>query len=167
MDEDDRGESKSGGGSAPIGPAYDLWEGTLEKLKCLNYEHSFCNSGGRGGGRKPFHRVHFVFPGANPSVQFDEFVELCSFLCSVIQPSGRGEEELFRRDQYDDPNTVVNKLMLALRSLSFDLSFPSQKLKTANGEQVCAVLDFLANKALESRNFRWGTPVYKNASGKY
>lgn len=137
-----------------IGPVYEQWESALEKLKILHYETGYC-----GKGRKQFHRVHFVYPGANPGVQFDEFVDLCAWLCSIIS-----RDELFKRDQYDDPNTVVNKLLLALRGLSFDLSFPSQKLKTANGEHTCAVLDFLCDKALQARKFQWGTPQYSSSS---
>jgi len=141
-----------------MGPVYELWETCLEKLKILNYESGFCVKG-----RRPFSRVHFVYPGPNPGVQFDEFVDICSWICSVI--SGRGGEELFKRDQYDDPNTVVNKLLLALRQLGFNLSFPSQKLKTAHGEAVCGVLDFLAEKALGARKFKWATPVYTDIAG--
>ena len=138
-----------------LGPTYDLWEGSLEKLKVLHYESGYLSKG-----RKPFHRVHFVFPGANPGVQFDEFVDVCAWLCSLIS-----RDDIFRRDQYDDPNTVVNKLLLALRGLGFDLSFPSQKLKTAHGEPVCAVLDFLCDKALAARSFDWKTPQYAAATG--
>ncbi len=154
MADDSQEDAKVPAGPA-MGPVYEQWEGALEKLKILNYERGYLSKG-----RKPFHRVHFVFPGANPSVQFDEFVDLCEWLCSCIS-----RDDLFRRDQYDDPNTVVNKLLLALRGLGFDLSFPSQKLKTANGEPVCAVLDFLASKALEARSFQWGFPKYDTASG--
>ena len=54
-----------------IGPVYEQWESALEKLKILHYETGYC-----GKGRKQFHRVHFVYPGANPGVQFDEFVDI-------------------------------------------------------------------------------------------
>ena len=157
MADDDEGEEgkQSQPLGPPMGPVYDMWEGSLEKLKILDYERGYC-----GKGRKQFHRVHFVYPGANPGVQFDEFVDICAWLCSVIS-----RDEIFRRDQYDDPNTVVNKLLLALRGLGFDLSFPSQKLKAANGEPVCAVLDFLCDKALQSRNFKWGVPQYASSMG--
>jgi hypothetical protein len=37
-------------------------------------------------------------------------------------------------DKYDDPNTSANKLILALRNLSFSLDFPVAKLKQAHGE---------------------------------
>lgn len=32
-------------------------------------------------------------------------------------------------DKYDDPNTAVNKLMLALTGMGFDLNFPANRLK--------------------------------------
>lgn len=32
-------------------------------------------------------------------------------------------------DKYDDPNTAVNKLMLALTGMGFELSFPANRLK--------------------------------------
>jgi len=153
-DNGDGGDAQMPLGPA-IGPVYEQWESALEKLKILHYETGYC-----GKGRKQFHRVHFVFPGANPGVQFDEFVDLCAWLCTIIS-----RDEIFKRDQYDDPNTVVNKLLLALRGLSFDLSFPSQKLKTAHGEHTCAVLDFLCDKALQARKFKWGTPQYSSSGG--
>ena len=137
------------------GPLYVLWEDALEKLKVLNYETHYCMKLGRA----PFSRIHFVFPGRNLSTQFDEFMDLAGWLCERCS----GDPELFRRDPYDDPNTVANKLMLALRQLDCRLSFPAQKLKTAHGEAACAVLDFLADKALAAAKFRWGAPVYRDA----
>lgn len=147
MDEDGEGLPLG----PPMGPIYELWENALEKLKILHYETGFCSKG-----RRPFSRVHFVFPGSNPGVQFEEFVDVCAWLCSVVSRDG----DIFKRDQYDDPNTVVNKLLLALRQLGFSLSFPAQKLKTAHGEAVCGVLDFLADKALAARSFKWAAPIY-------
>lgn len=154
-DDDGDGDGEVINTGPAMGPVYELWENALEKLKILHYETGFCSKG-----RRPFSRVHFVYPGTNPGVQFEEFVDICAWLCSVIS-----RDELFKRDQYDDPNTVVNKLLLALRQLGFNLSFPSQKLKAANGEAVCGVLDFLADKALAARNFKWGTPVYSDTVG--
>ena len=150
---DDDGEAVNAGPA--MGPVYELWENALEKLKILHYETGFCSKG-----RRPFSRVHFVYPGSNPGVQFEEFVDICAWMCSVVS-----RDEIFKRDQYDDPNTVVNKLLLALRQLGFNLSFPSQKLKSAHGEVVCGVLDFLADKALAARHFQWGTPVYAETVG--
>ena len=62
-------------------------------------------------------------------------------------------------DSFDDPNTAVNKLTLSLRKLEFSLDFASSKLKAAHGEAATAVLDFLAQKAVE-KNFRWQKPEY-------
>ena len=129
-----------------------MWENALEKLKILNYESRFCVP----KQRKPFNRVHFVVPGANASHQFDDFVEICAWLCGEISRNS----ELFKKEQYDDPTTVANKLMLALRQLDFRASFPSQKLKTPHGEPVCSVIEFLVDKALAQIDFRWATPSY-------
>lgn len=146
---------EGGGGAEAVGPLYILWEDALEKLKILNYESEYCMKLGRA----PFSRIHFIFPGRNLSNQFDEFMDLAGWLCELCS----GDPELFRRDPYDDPNTVANKLMLALRQLDCRLSFPAQKLKTAHGEAACSVLDFLTDKALAVSKFRWGTPLYKDA----
>lgn len=138
-----------------VGPLYIMWEDSLERLKILNYESEYCMKLGRA----PFTRIHFIFPGRNLSNQFDEFMDLAGWLCELCS----GDPELFRRDPYDDPNTVANKLMLALRQLDCRLSFPAQKLKTAYGEAACSVMDFLTSKALTVSRFRWGTPVYKDS----
>lgn len=129
-----------------------MWENSLEKLKILNYESSFRS----GKGKRALNRVHFVYPSSNASHQFEDFVDICIWLCTEITR----DPNHFKRDQYDDPNTVANKLMLALRGLEFKLSFPPQKLKAAHGEQVCSVLDFLCDKALSTRGFKWQAPVY-------
>lgn len=130
---------------------YLKWETSLEKLKILNYEQSFCNSK-----RLPFNRIHFILPAKNLSAQFDDFIDICQWLFSEITK----KNDFFRRDQYDDPNTVCNKLLLALRQLDFRPSFPSQKLKTPNGESVLLVLEFLIDKALETNSFKFNAPVY-------
>lgn len=148
----DEGEMKGGEGpSGPVyGPVYELWESCLEKLKVLNYDKEFCTKG-----RMPFHRVHFVYPGNNSGVQFEEFVDLCSWLCENCS-----RDQIFERDQFDDPNTIVNNLLMALRGLGYQSSFAPQKLKLGHGEACCDALNFLASRALESRKFRWGTPQY-------
>ena len=64
-------------------------------------------------------------------------------------------------DKFDDPNTSVNKMMLALRNLGFSLDFPVAKLKLGHGEATCNVLDFLTNKALAARGFTWAAPIHE------
>lgn len=132
-----------------------MWENALEKLKIMNYETKFCAL----KSKKSFSRVHFVYPGQNASHQFSDFVDLCSWLCSEISQNA----DFFKAEEFDDPNTVANKLMLALRQLDFRMSFPSQKLKTPHGEAVCSVLEFLTDSALAAKGFKWATPVYTEA----
>ncbi len=87
------------------------------------------------------------------------FIHHLLSLYHIIESSNKNID-VFKRDQFDDPNTVTNKLLLALRQLDFRASFPSQKLRTPHGESVCMVLEFLADKALENRGFKFGTPIY-------
>jgi len=160
-EEDDRLDAGRRGGTsgAPpaegtgnaIGPVYQMWESALEKLKLLGYEQDFCAA----KHLQPLNRVHFVFPGANASHQFTDFIEVSKYLCDII-----GGPDLFQKEQFDDPNTMTNKIMLSLRKLDFRGGFAAQKLKAASGEAVCSVLDFLTDKALEKRQHRWEQPVY-------
>lgn len=133
------------------GPTYLFWEQTLERLKVLDYETGFCTF----KKTKEFSRVHFVFPGPNLNNQFEEFTLLCEWLCTLCKDSS-----LFKKEQYDDPGTVTNKLMLALRTLQCTFSFPAQKLKIPHGEIACSVLDFLSEKALAAKGIKWGQPQY-------
>jgi intraflagellar transport protein 57 len=82
----------------------------------------------------------------------------------MIMAEASNNPDLFRKDQFDDPSTTTNKLLLALRQLDFRASFPSQKLRTPHGESVCVVLEFLADKALEKKNFKFNTPVYLDSA---
>ena len=138
--------------SGPMGPVYMMWESALEKMKILNYEGLLC----KPKNITPFNQVHFVYPGSNASHQFTDFVEICGWLCDQI-----GGPDMFQREAFDDPNTVVNKLMLALRQLDFRSNFPAQKLKSAHGEPVCSVIEFLCDRVLESNNHRWTQPRHK------
>lgn len=132
-----------------------MCESSVEKLKILDYEVGYCKK----YNRRPFSQVHFAIPGPNPSVQFDEFTNICAWLCTEIT----AKVDTFKIEQFDDPNTIINKLMLALRQLDFRSSFPPQKLKIPHGEPICAVLDFLTDKALEKRGFQWALPVHNEA----
>ena len=96
--------------------------------------------------------MYFTLPAKNLSNQFDDFVQLCSWLIDEItQSSG----VLLRYEEYDDPGTIVNKLLLALRQVGLNATFPAQKLRTPYGEIICEVLDFLTDKALETKKFQW------------
>lgn len=161
MDDDDdnvpkRRASNAEAGEVPqvaMGPIYLMWENSLEKLKILNYEKEFCKK----SNKVPFSRIEFVLPGTNPSVQFQDFINICSWLFNVIDRLN----DIFTPEEFDDPNTVVNKLVLALRQLDFRSTFSSQKIKQAHGEPTCTVLEFLVDKALASINFQWSAPEKK------
>lgn len=66
----------------------------------------------------------------------------------------------FVLDKYDDPNTKINKFILALKVLGFPLDFPASKLRLSYGEAACSALDFMCDKALAARNFGWTRPSY-------
>eukprot|EP00752_Nemacystus_decipiens_P004581 g4181.t1 len=134
--------------------AFAAWEDALEKLKALDYEASFC----KPNNLQPFSRMYFSIPGANASLQWRSFQEISSWLINL--GAGNGRNDFFKVDKYDDPNTAVNKLMLALTGMGFDLNFPANRLKQAYGEAACSVLNFLSDKALASSGFVWRRPVY-------
>jgi estrogen-related receptor beta like 1 len=129
-----------------------MWENALEKLKILNYESAYCKK----RSVKPFSRIHFVFPAKNVGVQSDEFFNLCSWIISEITRN----PSTFKKEEFDDPNTVANKLLVALRQLDFRLTIPTQKIKTPHGEAVCSILEFLTDKALENSGFKFSPPTY-------
>ena len=129
-----------------------LWENSLEKLKILEYETKFIQV----KRKKPFSRIHFVISGKNSSHQFEDFIDICSWLINLISRS----PDTMKREQYDDPNTTANKLLLALRSVNYQVNFSVQKLKTPYGEIVCDILNFLTDQALDNIKFSWKKPDY-------
>lgn len=144
------------GGVPAIGPQIVAWEQSLERLKLLEYETRYV-AGSKS--RRLLHKLSFIMPGANPSHQLDDFVNISSWLCTEIT----GDAEFFRRDQYDDPNAVINKMLLALRKLDFRSTFQPAKLKSAHGEAAVAVLDFLTERALAAKKLEWRAAVYPEA----
>jgi intraflagellar transport protein 57 len=130
-------------------------ENILEKLKILNYEKLYC----RKLNRRYINRIYFALPGPNAFHQFDDFMWISAWLCSEIT----GKSDTFIIEKNDDPSILVNKLLLTLRSLDFRSSFPPQKLRTAYGEPVCFVLDFLTDKALTVKGFEWKDPIRPSA----
>ena len=136
----------------PIHAALAKMENVIDKLKVLDYEEKYLAV----KGVEPISRWAFAMPAPNASVQFALFLDVSSWLMTEIM----NDPSFFKIDKFDDPNTSVNKMMLALRKLEFGLDFPASKLKAANGEPVVDVLDFLTDKALASAHFVWGRPNY-------
>lgn len=54
----------------------------------------------------------------------------------------------------------VNDIMLALQKMNFQPDFAPMKLRSAYGEAVCKVLDFLCDQALNTQNFTFDAPIY-------
>ena len=144
----------SQGLTGQAGAVFLAMESVLDKCFILNYEEHFL----RARGIEPLDRTYFAVPQQNPSIQFRMFMDLCNWLITDVT----GDARAFAPDKFDDPNTSVNKLMLSLRALDFTLDFAAAKLKLGHGEPVCSVLDFLTDRALAGRRFRFSAPVRRS-----
>ena len=131
---------------------------TFNKLQCLNYQLHFVKE----LGKDPIRRDHFIFPTKNPSAQFTHFIDAALWLVSIIKCDGAS----FDIDQYDDPNTIVQRLVIELQKIGCDSNFSSTKLMLGYGETVTAVLDYLTDKALEQKGFLFERPIYKTGEDK-
>jgi len=84
-------------------------ENVYDKLCCLEYREKFIVPKDYKG----FHKWCFAMPSANPSNQFNMFLDMCSWLMAEMS----GDPDFFSVDKFDDPNTAVNKLVLSLRKI--------------------------------------------------
>lgn len=87
------------------------------------------------------------------SEQFMYFVTLVSWLLTLCGQSQGGW------NQYDDPNTVTNNIVLDLKKLDVLIDYPPSKLKSGSGEAVCQALHGLVQVALKAQKFKFRTPV--------
>ena len=115
-------------------------EDLVERLKALDYESKFCET----TGSRQISRSHFAFETANRDGQFKLFLQLVAWLLN----EARADAE-FEIEEYDDPNTSVTKMMLALKSTGFAMEVSTMKLKQGFGEAVLSVLGYLCDKALK------------------
>jgi intraflagellar transport protein 57 len=125
-----------------------LMEDIIEYLKLINYEGEFCSE----RGLKPLSKCYFAVK-INPSEQFMYFVTLVSWLLTLWGQSSGGW------NQYDDPNTVTNNIVLDLKKLDILIDYPPSKLKSGSGEAVCQALHGLVQVALKAQKFKFRTPV--------
>jgi estrogen-related receptor beta like 1 len=86
-------------------------------------------------------------------MQFQHFVSLCAWL---LQQCRRP----LPLDKYEDPTSSINKLIVTLRDAGMDIDFPPLKLRSAHGENVVKVLNFLCDLALVAKGFAFGKPVH-------
>lgn len=84
------------------------------------------------------------------------FVGLMSWLLSLCGQSSGGW------NQYDDPNTVTNNIVLDLKKLDVVIDYPPSKLKNGFGEAVCQALHGLVKVALKAQKFSFRQPIIPN-----
>lgn len=130
-----------------VNPEVQMEEIT-EYLKLLNYEKAFCAE----RGLKPLSKCYFAVK-INPSEQFMYFVTLVSWLLTLCGQSAGGW------NQYDDPNTVTNNIVLDLKKLDVMIDYPPSKLKSGSGEAVWQALHGLVQVALRAQKFKFKQPV--------
>ncbi|XP_029434332.1 intraflagellar transport protein 57 homolog [Rhinatrema bivittatum] len=143
-----RGDDEDRGPGAAF-QMFVLMEDLLDKLKLLNYEQEVL----RKHNMKALCRHYFALP-TNPGEQFFMFSTLAAWL---INKAGHQFEQ---PQEYDDPNATISNILSELRSFGNSVDFPPSKLKAGHGEQVCYVLDCLAEEALKSICFSWKRPTY-------
>ncbi|KAM9320611.1 intraflagellar transport protein 57 homolog [Gastrophryne carolinensis] len=149
MAEDNRKMEEEDRGPGAAFQVFVLMEDLLEKLKLLNYEEEALKK----HNMRPISRLYFALP-TNPGEQFYMFSLLAAWL---INKTGRHFEQ---PQEYDDPNATISRILSELRSFGGTANFPPSKLKAGYGEQVCYVLDFLAEEVLKHMGFTWKRPVY-------
>uniref|UniRef100_A0A8C4ZQZ7 Intraflagellar transport protein 57 homolog n=1 Tax=Gadus morhua TaxID=8049 RepID=A0A8C4ZQZ7_GADMO len=130
-----------------------VMEELLEKLKILDYEEEVLAA----HNMKAMSRHYFVsspYVASNPGEQFFLFTAIASWLINVA-----GRPFPAPRDD-DEPYATVSNILAELRAFGVKVDFPPNKLKAGCGEQVCFVLDRLAEQALKKRGFSFKRPSY-------
>ncbi|XP_077470878.1 intraflagellar transport protein 57 homolog [Stigmatopora argus] len=151
-EEDDRGPGASHHG-------FVLMEALMEKLKILNCDHELLEK----HNMKPLSRHYFVsspYLASNPGEQFYLFAITAAWLIEEAGGSfGKPRED-------DEPAATVSNILAELRALGVKVDFPPSKLKSGAGEQVCFVLNALAEHALKRRGFSFKRPKYPSESAE-
>lgn len=132
---------------------FTVMEDLLEKLKVLEYEEHVLSK----HNMKALSRHYFVsspYVASNPGEQFFMFTVMAAWL---INAAGR---PFTQPQEHDDPNATVSNILSELRALGVRVDFPPSKLKGGSGEQVCYVLDRLAEEALKKKHFAFKRPTY-------
>jgi intraflagellar transport protein 57 len=120
-------------------------EDLIEQLKALDYESKFCEK----TGNTQIARSHFAYESNNRDGQFKLFLQLASWLLELTSTDAS-----FEIEEYDDPNTSVTKMMLALKGIGFAMEVSAMKLKQGYGEAVLNVLGYLCDKAMKGEGSR-------------
>eukprot|EP00042_Codosiga_hollandica_P025018 m.108578 g.108578 ORF g.108578 m.108578 type:complete len:424 (+) comp51742_c0_seq5:91-1362(+) len=127
--------------------AYEVFvqmELLLDKLKLLNFETDFCSP----EKVKPFSRHYFALAG-NTSEQLYHFGKIMSWLLLLTG------QRFQAPDQFEDPNTICTTIMLELKKQGIATNFPPSKLRAGFGEEICQVLNTLAQNALKAKRWKF------------
>ncbi|CAG9571679.1 unnamed protein product [Danaus chrysippus] len=101
---------------------------------------------------KAMSRYYFVAP-TNPVEQFFVFASTAAWL---IRKSGKDFDQ---PNEEDDPNAIIANILDIIREKDIAVDFSSHKLKQGCGDQVCYILNVLADEVLKVENFEWLKPV--------
>lgn len=101
---------------------------------------------------KPMSRFYFI-TSTNPGEQFYVFASTAAWL---IRKTGKDFEQ---PNEEDDPNSIIAGIIDYLRERDVAVDFSSHKVKQGYGEQVCYILNTLADEALKKDNFEWQKPI--------
>lgn len=126
----------------------------LHKLHCLNYEREYCEM----KDVQPFHRVYFALPSPHSGLQFSHFVSLAQYLLGQSRRP-------FAVDKMEDPASLLSRLVAEARALGLTEDIQPLRLRTAHGEAVVRLLNFLCDRALEARGWRFERPNYGGGAG--
>jgi len=120
----------------------------VDTLMLLDYESKFCNRE-----MKALSRSYFVFAAPNTAHQFKYFTALVVWGLSVLRVQADW-------DEYDDPNTVITNMLVAMKDLGVQVNTVPGKLKAGYGESVCLVLNALFKEVLRRSGFEWSVPNF-------
>lgn len=95
-------------------------------------------------------------PG-KPVEQFTYFTLLSGWL---LQKCGSNFMEMADLE-LQDPNSVCTNLLIEAKKLGFQTDLPPAKLRSGNGESVCRLLEFLADRALVKTKFQVRSTVFE------
>ncbi|KAJ0172733.1 hypothetical protein K1T71_011872 [Dendrolimus kikuchii] len=101
---------------------------------------------------KPMSRYYFITP-TNPNEQFFVFASTAAWL---IRKSGKDFDQ---PNEEDDPNAIIASVIDFLKEKEIKVDFSSHKLKQGFGDQVCYILNVLADEVMKDQKFEWEKPV--------
>jgi estrogen-related receptor beta like 1 len=128
--------------------ALQLNDELVDALMLLDYECRFCNSE-----LKPLSRIFFTSPAQNTANQFKYFSRLVGWGLSLIRQEPNW-------DEYDDPNTIITNILVALKELGVPVNTVPGKLRQGYGDDICRVLHGLFNEILRLTNFKYLQPEF-------